>query len=164
MRNSSFILTKRRILIALVLIWVIVVAACLLYPFGRPQPIDDVTARLGRAGRTINILIPAQAGHRAYMISVYNSGEVKYFTPEPQGVFTNAEMPLSATLTEWQAIDALRRQWCQARPQYPPANTGTLVYNVGWLCPGGVFANQIQIPISMAPPELTALIERLPRE
>jgi hypothetical protein len=86
-----------------------------------------------------------------------------YFTPEPAGVFTNAEMPLSITLTEWQAVEILRRQWCQTPPQYPPVSIGTPVYNVGWLCSGGMFANQIQIPISMAPPELTVLIERVPQ-
>jgi hypothetical protein len=158
-------LTKRRIImLVLVLVWAGVVAVGASSFLGRPQSIDDVKARLGRAGRTINILIPTQAGHRAYMISVYNDGEITYFTPEPQGVFTNAEMPLSITLTEWQAVEILRRQWCQTPPQYPSVSTGTPVYDVGWMCLGGVFANQIQIPISIAPPELTTLIERVPRE
>jgi hypothetical protein len=49
MHTDSSLFTKRRIiLIILALVWAGVVAVGASYFFGRPRPVNDVTARLGR--------------------------------------------------------------------------------------------------------------------
>jgi hypothetical protein len=98
------------------------------------------------------------------MLSLYNDGHVTYFTLEPKGVYTNVEREVPVTLGEWQAAASLLRQWCQAGPDYPSARVGELTYDVGWVCPGGVFAKQLQIPAPMMPSELTTLLERIPHQ
>ncbi len=157
--------TKRRLVLALaVLVWVGIVAGGASYLFHRAPPLRDVTSGLARAGRSMNVLVPAHDGRPEQMLSVYTDGRVTYFTPEPQGVYTNAERQLPVTLIEWQAVASLLGQWCQARLEYPSANTnvGELVYDVGWVCPSGVFAKQLHIPSSQVPPGLRRLLERIP--
>jgi hypothetical protein len=155
--------TKHRLVLALAaLLWAGIIAVGASYLFSRTPPTRDVTTRLNRAGRSLNVLVPAHDGHSEQMLSIYADGHVTYFLPEPQGAYTNAESQLSVTLTEWQAVASLLGQWCQARPEYPSANAGELVYDVGWVCPGAASAKQLQIPSPLLPPALRTLLERIP--
>ena len=141
-----------RVLLAVQLICMILFVCVLLYGVMRWQYYGERAAYLGRGGAVMNIWIPAQPGHGGAKLTVYTTGEVTYW---------GSSLPI--TRAEWQAIEALRRQWCQSRPsKYPLAGKGTPVYDVVWICSQGLIPDQMYIPANLAPSEVTALVERLP--
>ena len=161
MLSTSLRLTKRRFLvIALAIVWAIAAAIGASYLFKQPLRKNDVTIGLGRAGRLMNILIPAQLGRGERMISIYNDGDIQYWSPQDTGVFATVWADLAVTHAEWQAIVALRLRWCQSPPKYLPISVGAPIYEVGWDCPGDLFAKRVQIPATLIPPEMTRVVER----
>jgi hypothetical protein len=141
-----------RLLFAVQLICMILFVCVFLYGAMHWQYFGERAAQLGRAGAVMHIWIPAQAGHDGGKLTVYTTGKVSY-----------AGSSLPITLAQWQAIEVLRRQWCESRlPEYALVGSGTLVYDVLWICSDGLMPHQMYIPVNLAPPEVTALVEGIP--
>jgi hypothetical protein len=159
MPEHPFRLTKRQIvLVILAVVWAGAVAIDASYLFGRARGNNDVIAGLSRGGRLMNVLIPAQAGRGERMISIYRDGSAHYWSPQDTGIFATVSEYLPITFAEWQAVETLRLQWCQAPPQYSLANVKS-VYEVGLLCPS-LFPKREQLPVEMMPSALATLITR----
>jgi hypothetical protein len=141
-----------RLLLAVQVICMLLFVCIFLYGVFHWQYFGERAAQLGRAGAVMHIWIPAQAGHDRGRLTVYTTAEVRY-----------AGSSLPITRAEWQAIEVLRRQWCQSRPPaYPLVGTDTPIYDVVWICSDGLIPHQMYIPSNLAPPEVAALVERIP--
>jgi hypothetical protein len=64
---------------------------------------------------------------------------------------------------EWNAIEAIRAQWCRNTPTFRSLRADEAVYAIDLSCGPG-FAKHVEVPGDQLPPELTVLIERVPRE
>lgn len=72
---------------------------------------------------------------------------------------------LHLNIEQWQPIDILRQDWCQATPQFQNA-PDEVFYDIGLYCsrhghPIGD-TRRVQVPVGNLPPELAKLIETVP--
>jgi hypothetical protein len=111
-----------------------------------------------RGGRIVVMRLPTTAASTG-QLSVYQDGHAARAVDlsDPQHPFTTVQL----VPAEWQAVDALRAQWCQRTPQFRSLRPDESFYDIDLSCGPG-YAKHIQIPTDQLPPELAVLLTSVP--
>jgi hypothetical protein len=75
------------------------------------------------------------------------------------GTERTVDAAVDLSLAKWQALDALRSDWCFTPPLFSPPQQGEPVYEVAVRC--GTASQQAIIPAGQLPPRLERLVEQV---
>ena len=93
-------------------------------------------------------------------IEIQDDGRVSRFTYPIDGGKQSTRIVLTAP--ELEAIQKLRRQWCQQIPSFRPLAQPEPFYDLGFEC-GGYTSKQAKVPVDMLPSVVQTLVQRVPR-
>src|SRR5262245_48454582 len=133
MQQKPFVASniQRMLLVVVALIGTGLIAVCAWFLFGRTLPANDVTSRLGRGGRILNLLLPATAQRGERMCRVTQK-QLKLFSWNVNGIRALEKKGFSNWLQSCGA-DIVMLQETKCNPeQLPGALCSPPGYHADW--------------------------------